>query len=246
MQVLDINLSSTIRNQFADFGEVAVESVLVAVKRFAGLNLYLKVSTYSEGGYDDETGREWPSGWHSETVPYDVFDVVSRCLELSDMDTDAFREEFELWADCSEHEFLESVIRCIGYDCENFQAEFLTPEQLQEQEQAKFVRRMNEQRARLEPIACQFAHKHGVTFGTPEFMSKLEDALNTAQEYEQKRRCGMREDRLCASGGSVEAWYDMYNTRSKELVELEGLMDWIQEFQPLLYSVWESSRLQTA
>jgi hypothetical protein len=246
MEILDVTLLSTIRSQFADFGEVAVEAVETAVKRFAGLNLYLKVSTYSEGGYDDESGKEYPSQWHSETVPYDVLNVVSRCLELSDMDSDGFREEFESWASATEHEFLESVIRCIGYDDENAQAEFLTAEQFQEQEHAKFVRRMNEQRARYEPIACQFAHKNGVTFGTPEFMTKLSDALSNAQEDERKRRYGMREDRLCASGGSVEAWYDMYNTRSKELIELDGLMDWIQQFQPLLYSVWQSSRLQTA
>jgi len=250
MQVLDINLSSTI-NQFVEFGEVAMESVETAVKRFAGLNLYLKVSNYSEGGYDDETGREWPSGWNSETAPYDVKNVVWHCLGLSHMDTDAFREEFESWATATEQEFLASAIRCIAYDDENIQAEFLTPEQFQEQEQAEFVRRMNLERDRYEPIACRFAHKHGVKFGTPEFMSKLADALSTAEEDEQERRHGMREDGLCCTGygfgsAAVNEWYDSYNTRLPELVELEGLMEWIQEFQPLLYSVWESSRLQTA
>jgi hypothetical protein len=108
----------------------------------------------------------------------------------------------------------------------------------------RFEREMSEQRTRYEPVAARFAHEHGVEVGTFAFLTALAEQLEFEAGRNVSRREGMREDGLCASDGSVEAWFEDFNSVPGKLSSLNGLWEWLETYQALLVTTWRQQRGQ--
>lgn len=106
----------------------------------------------------------------------------------------------------------------------------------------QFDRRFAHNRDAFEPLCIQLAAKYGVKVGTIPFVSALRAEIEAQSEAESDRREALREDGLCIGyGASVEQWYDEYNSPLYSYSRIHALLEWIQEFQPLLFSSWEAA-----
>ena len=127
---------------------------------------------------------------------------------------------------------VDNLVDCI---CERFTESFvytyITLEDEAAQEEAE-LRRI------AEPMANNLARKWGLSVNTLEFVQKLEQHVQEAQEANEARRNGMREDGLCASGGSIEAWYESFNARP----DAEVVLEYVERFLPLTVARYHETK----
>lgn len=124
-----------------------------------------------------------------------------------------------------------------------FLAHLETLEQYQE-------RQREEKRKELESFAGSFAHKHGITTNSLEFIQKIHDELQRNEWDHENWNSGERRMEEFAAhrySGTVHSYFDDLNYVNNQIHgeadTLQGVLDWISESCPLLWAKWEESQL---
>jgi len=107
-------------------------------------------------------------------------------------------------------------------------------------------RLLDKARRKYEPLASDIARRYDVKPATIDFCRALDKAIEDAEQSESHQRYGMREDGLCASGGSVDGWFDEFNSIGSVSADLRGLRDWFETECPMLWAKYQESIANTA
>lgn len=177
------------------------------------------VLVVSYHGYDEDTGEKWES--HTEHDAKSVLRVIV---------TDGYHEKDEI-VDVADESIVSLAYQYIdgGDGCGT----------LVETKKTYDNRRRNERRQRLEDEAADICRRYDCKPNTLEFLHALDMELERFKTYRE----GMREDGLCIGYGvTVEQWYDEFNASRGDSEHIYEIMEWVEEFCPLLWMEYCASK----